>query len=37
MQLISGIVPYNLKVKSKNCFFKKKEKQFGFDAQVALK
>ena len=37
MQLISGIVIYKLKVKSKNCFFKKKEKQFEFDVQVALK
>ena len=36
MQLISGIVPYNSKVKSKN-FFLKKEKRFGFDAQIVLK
>ena len=36
MQLISGIVIYELKVKSKYCFFEK-EKQFGFDAQIVLK
>ena len=36
MQLISGIVIYKLKVKSKDYFFEKRKK-FGFDTQIVLK
>ncbi len=36
MQLILGIVPYNFKEKVRIVFLKK-EKQFGFDAQIVLK